>query len=91
MVILLVFKFGIDLGSDIISHSKIIRLPSYWNLTQRRVLLGVVQQVQRLPINLQDFLSVFPPLRMIMEEFSLPPPVTGLEPLFLLLDLVHRY
>ena len=91
MVILLVFKFGIDLGSDIISHSKIIRLPSYWNLTQRRVLLGVVQQVQRLPINLQDFLSVFPPLRMIMEELSLPPPITGLEPSFLLLDLVHRY
>ena len=91
MVILLVSKFGIDLGSGIISHSKIIRLPSYWNLTQRRVLLGVVQQVQHLQINLQDFLAVFPPLRIIMEELSLPLPVTGLEPLFLLLGLVHRY
>ena len=91
MVILLVSKFGIDLGSGIISHSKIIRLPSYWNLTQRRVLPGVAQQVQRLLINSQDFVAVFLPLKMIIEELSLPLPVTGLEPSFLLLGLVHIY
>ena len=91
MVILLVSKFGINLGSGIISHSQIIVLLSYLNLTQRRVLPGVAQQVQRLPINLQDSLAVFLPLQIIMEELLLPLPDTKLGPSSLLLGLVHRH
>ena len=91
MVILQVSKFGINLGSGIITHSKALLLLSYWNLTLRRVLPGVVQQVQHLPINLQDSLAVFLPLQIIMEELLLPLPDTGLGPSSLLLGLVHRH
>ena len=91
MVILQVSKFSINLGSGIITHSKAHLLLSYWNLTQRRVLPGVVQQVQHLPIDLQDFLAVFLALQIIMEELLLPLPDTGLVPSSLLLGLVHRH